>query len=401
MKKLCLALGMSCLAFNASAAEAPTVTLGGKINTQLGYRHQKEQYEHIDSDLSKGKLNNFAIVNNTRVKVTADGVANNGLKYGANIEIYADASGNSDGRPAVIGDKVWSYVESSRYGRVEAGSVKSAANQMHINASTIARGAGGIDGDAMDWIAKKTADNISRGERYIVTPGLPSFCDCKSAANKVNYFTPKYEGVQFGISYTPDVQFFGTAAQTHSVTKTTGDQFRNIAEFSATYEREINKDIKFAVSGVAETGIAKDSTVDREDLKAYEIGGKITYKSVTFAASFSDWLSSGEPVVKASDAKYGANHWTVGAEYNGGIWGASISYLQSKRANLYSNSVPATTASHDKSYNTLKEVSVGFDITPVPGFMPYVEYTYFNFERAATVVNNRGGVLLAGTKIKF
>lgn len=401
MKRLSLALLTTVIASTASAAEGPKVTLGGKINTQAGYRHQKDQFEHIDSDVSKGKLHNFAIVNSTRVKLKADGKAGNGLKYGAHIEIYADASSNSDGRPSLIGDKVWSYVESAKHGRVEAGSVKSAAHQMHINAGSIARATGGIDGDSMDWIAKKTADNLSKGDRFILTPGLPSFCDCKSAANKVNYFTPKYNGVQFGISYTPDVKFFGTASQTHSITRSTGDQYKEITALAATYEKGINKDLSFAIAATGEIGRSKGASADRNNLKAYELGGKVVYKNFALAGSYSDWLSSGEPVNKSTAASYGANHWTIGGEYSQDIWGISVTYLQSKRANSYSSGVPATTATHDNSHNKLREVSIGFDITPMPGFMPYVEYTYFEFERAATLANNTGGVLLAGTKITF
>jgi hypothetical protein len=375
------------------------VTLGGKIDTQMGHREQKDRFNHIDSNPSNARLHDFAIVNNTRIKVKADGKSDAGLKYGAHIELYADSSTNSDGRTG-FGDKVWGYVETN-LGRVEAGSVKSAAHQMRYHAGEIASATGGIDGDARDWVAKKTADNFPIGDRYILTPGLPSFCDCKSGANKISYFTPKYNGVQFGISYTPDVQFFGTTSQTHAITKTTGDQFRDITALAAKYETEY-KGVSIGLSAVGEVGKAKDSTVDRRDLKTYEVGAQFDYKGFSVAGSYNDRLHSGEPVVKLANAKYGGSSWTAGVAYNAGDWTTSLTYLNSKRANLFTNNVPATTAGHDLSYNTLEAVSFGIDCKLIEGFMPYAEYTIFDFKRGtAGVAQNYAKVLLVGSKIKF
>jgi len=398
MRSVYFALGMTVFAISANAAEAPQVTLGGKVDTQVGYREQKEVFKHIDSDPTKAKLHNFAIVNNSRFKVNVDGKGDNGIKYGAHIALYADSSTNSDGRTG-FGDKVWGYVESNR-GRVEAGSVQSAAHQMRYNAGTIASATGGVDGDSRDWVALKTADGFSVGDRYILTPGLPSFCDCKSGANKISYFTPVYNGVQFGISYTPDVQFFGTASQTHVVTQTTGDQFKKITALAAKYDGEY-KGVAYGFSAVGETGKAKDSTVDRRDLRAFEVGTKVSYEGFSVAGSYTDWTHSGAPVMKRVNAKYGGDSWTAGVAYAVDDWTASVTYLNSRRANLYSNNVPVATASHDLSHNKLQAVSFGIDCKMLEGFMPYAEYTIFDFKRSGNTVDNYAKVLLAGAKVSF
>lgn len=400
MKKIIITLLLgSSLGSSAIAAEPLKVTLGGKIDTQVGVVDQEKAFGHIDSDVSKGKLHKFALVNNTRIKVKAESKASNGIKYGANIELYADASANADGTASPIGDKVWSFIE-TKYGRMEAGSVKGATNQMHIYGAVVAKGPGGIDGDYADWIAKKTIDGKSHGERFTLTPGLPTFCDCKSGANKVVYFTPKFKGLQLGASYMPDVQIFGTTSRFQNTSRATGAEFEHIYEGVVKYEGKVSE-YTYAVSLSGEKGNAKSGNLDRENLQAWEVGTQAGYKNFNIAASYSDWGTSGAPVVKNPNAKYGGSHWTLGASYDFGRFGTSVTYMNSRKANLFSGSAPALLADHDLSHNKLELISLGAEYKMAEGLMQYAEVTFFDFDRNAVANNNKGKVFLFGSKLSF
>jgi hypothetical protein len=201
---------------NAVAAEAPKVKLGGSIDTQIGYRKQKVPYDaqqnpdtktEFDKTLGK-KLHSGAIVNDTRLNVNVDG-NHNGLKYGGAVKLFADTSKSSSGNPNNA-DKVSVYLE-SKFGKIEAGSAKSASHNMMISGKDVAKATGGYDGATYNWynnFVVNNQNNLSKNtklnQHFLINAGLPTYCKCKSAANKIVYYTPKFNGLQLGISYVPD-----------------------------------------------------------------------------------------------------------------------------------------------------------------------------------------------------
>lgn len=399
MKKIILTIAGVMLASSALAAEAPKVKLGGSLDTQAGFRKQEGKFRHLDQDTTKSKLNSAALVNNTRINIDVEGKAVQGFTYGARLELYSDASENADRRDvSKIGDKIYGFVE-SKYGRLEAGAVKSATNQMRVDASSIARATGGIDGDFSNWVATNNSGDAY--SRFQVSPGMPTFCDCSSSSNKANYFSPKLAGFQLGLSFTPDVEMIGTVARTHVVTKNSGTSISNVVETTLAYEGKLSA-VTYKLAASGEFGDAKAGTIARNDVKAYLLGGQVGYKGFSVAASYGDWLKSGTPKIKKSGAKYGAENWSLGAAYEYDKLGMSVGYFESKKGNAFVGSIaPATTAEHDLSKNKFRNISVGADYQLAPGFMPYAEVSFFKFDRKAQAENNKGNLVLIGTKLKF
>lgn len=400
MKKYLIAVVMSVFANNAIAAEAPQVKLGGSLNTQIGSISNKGRFKHEKSDVTKGELNSTAIVNDTRIFVDVTGKGSNGIKYGARVELFADASASPSGNTNNA-DRTYLFAESA-FGRLEGGALKGASNQMAINASSIAAATGGVDGAFNNWLPKVKADAAPAGSyysRYQTTPGLPTYIEYISAANKINYFSPKIAGFQFGVSYVPDVQMRGTVSQTHVVTKEEGRGYRNVIDASVKYERKVY-DVDYAASFGAEFGDAKRSTAGdaKQDLKAWVAGAKAGYKGFTVAASYGDWMKSGTPKTKVAGKKYGTEHWTLGAAYTYNDFGISATYLEAKRGNSYSDLIPAT---QDSTKNKFKLLSLGADYKLAQGFKPYVEVSFFEFNRKAEAYNNKGNIALIGTKLTF
>jgi hypothetical protein len=408
MKNYILSVLITGISTNALAAESPKVKLGGEIGTQVIYRNQKSPYNAIqDKDnTSKGnRLHNHAIVNDTRVTVQADGNAN-GLKYGGMIKLFADTSASSSGNTNNA-DEVYGYLE-SKFGRLEGAGTKSAAHKMGINAGSIARATGGIDGDTNLVFNGFTVNNLSNlnnntenDQHFILSPGLPTFCKCRSRANKIVYYTPSFNGLQFGVSYIVDPAIRGTLSQLHSVNKNAGSGFKDVIDAAVRYDGKI-QDVKYGISLSGEKSKAKNGSgkPDRDGIKAWILGGMAEYKGFSVAASYSDWMTTGRPKVRNSNAKFGSTHWTAGVGYEYKNLGVSATYMESKSANTYIGEAVALNA-QETSSSKFKILSLGADYKVAEGLLTYVEVSPFKFDRKASAVNNKGTVVLLGSKLKF
>ncbi|MFI4984155.1 MAG: porin [Rickettsiales bacterium] len=405
MKKIILTVAGIMLATFAFAEEAPKVTLGGSLDTQIGYLEQQSLFRYLNFQASPGNLlNSGAIVNNTRIYIDAQGKASQGFTYGARLELYSDASPNADNRTtSQIGDKIYGFLE-SKYGRVEIGAVKSSANQMRIDVSSIARAAGGSDGDLTNWLSINNGiDNgqVSLYTRFQETPGTTTYADSITTINRVNYFTPKWSGVQLALSYAPDVEMIGTVQQTHLVLKNSGANVRNSLETTLLYEGKTSE-LTYSLALTGEVGKAKPGAVARNDIKAYMLGGQVGYKNLTFVASFGDWLKSATPKIQRPGAKFGSQNWSFGAAYADDKFGASIGYFESRKGNSYVVSqAPSDITLQDLTRNKFRVTSIGLDYQLTPGLMPYAEIDFFTFKRSGQPVNNQGTLFLAGSKLKF
>ena len=419
MKKLLLTTALVALVSPAFAAEkGPTVTLGGSLDTQFGYRQQKSDYrlDNLNSIATTpgNQLSKGGIVNDTRINVKVDGQAH-GFKYGGLVSLNADTSANKY-NSTTVGYQTMVYGE-AKFGRLEAGSYTGAAESLSVSAANIAKATGGIKGDARYWVnpniitaagtATAAPTSALVANTFYVTPSLVSNMDTGLTANaaKVTYYTPKFSGVKLGVSYIPDTEHMGTIANLSGRTKTLsagGNQFafRDVVSGGAMLDHKMN-DVTFKASLLGETGTAKDfaGTTKREHLRAWELGASVAFKGFSLAASYGDLGKSGNNKSVAGVAQKSAksSYWTVGAAYDYSHFGASVTYLESKRG----QSVAATsTAANPKA--SFKNLSFGVDYRVAPGFMPYAEVSAFKLDsKQAAGTKNTGNVFLAGTKLHF
>lgn len=418
MKKLLLTSALVVgFASSALAHTHPTVTLGGMLDTQLGYADQKTTYDTITPGVAAGaKLHKHALVNDTKLHVKVDGHAKNGLKYGGLVMINADTTNNKTNHAAgatgstfsnSVGYYTMAYVQSGM-GRLEAGTYTGAADALKVNAGTIAQATGGIDGDARYWWNPKMNAARSVINSFVITPNLPSNYDTggEDKAAKFTYYSPMWKGFKVGVSYTPDTEQHGTVSHHHIVTKDVvanstnavlaTDFFRggytDVFSGGVHYEGKMKKlNVKAALIG--ETGDAKNAVAaTRHDLSAWEAGLSLNWMGWTVAGSYGDWDNSG--AVKANLGNKKAHYWTLGGAYEYGAWGWSATYLDSRLGN--------GAAAGDRK-NEFTNLSVGIDYKMAPGFMPYVEASFFDMDEklAAGSLSNSGTVVLAGTKLQF
>lgn len=366
-----LLLGTTALLGMAGAAHAagPQVTVGGHIDFQAGIVSQD-----LDTPaLASTKTRDLVFQNDTEVHFNIDGKSDTGLGYGAVIELEADVTSDADSE-GVNADKTYVYLEGA-WGRSEMGNTANAGQTMKVDTSSFAHGTGGADGDWYDFV------NFG-GMSYIAAPDLPLAygTSITEDATKIVYYTPRFSGIQLGVSYTPDSGNGGTAAGFTS--ELNPGQWESVFEAGANYEAQYNN-VGVALSATTQFG---DSEVTaEEDLSAWNVGGSLTFSNFTVGGSYGDW----------DDVTMGGTNWTdgnyfdVGAAYSYGPFGISAAY--------FSGSYEVTgTGDYDAD-----TVTVGTDYQLAPGLMPYAEVTFFELDAPGTASDNDGTVVLVGTELTF
>jgi predicted porin len=140
------------------------------------------------------KGGNFDFYDYARVWPGFDGMAANGLRYGAQLEIRmrTNADARGDTRSQLFYRRIFGYVATPTLGQLRMGTSGGAIELMHVGHLTGAIASGGWDGDF------PTA---------ITGPANPSlFWYSSSGANnstKLTYLSPQFFGFDAGISYAP------------------------------------------------------------------------------------------------------------------------------------------------------------------------------------------------------
>lgn len=383
MKKLLLGSSMlAAVAFAASAqADTPKITVGGVIDWQVG----------VMSDDGDANQRSQAFRNDTEINFNVDGKADNGLGYGAVIVLEADVTADADGE-GTNAAKTFIYLDGS-WGRVEMGSNVSASEALSVDAGSIARATGGIDGD---WYY--FANNIG-GVDYIATPDSPLEYnawlggygnEATQNTNKVSYYTPRWSGFQLGVSYAPNDVDSGqavTRADNRAVVPMADGSNRsrveNVFYGAVNYEGAWDQVGIEAAAGF-ERGDAE--TAAYEDLMAWNAGVKLSYMGFSVAGSYGDWSDSLTlNTANLDDFDY----WTLGGAYEFGPYGISVTYL---------------TSDYDVAgagENEFDNLSIGADYKLAPGLTPYAEISFYDADATGTANDNDGHVFLLGTMLNF
>jgi hypothetical protein len=375
MKKILLGttgLVGAALIATAASAETPKVTLGGFSDFQAGW---------TNDDRDAGLRDNAFRQDNT-VTVKVDGKTDAGLGYGAQIDIQADISGDTD-NGGTNANRTFTYL-SGNWGRAELGGNKSIASTMRVDASTLAVATGGINGEWTSFVNGAP----TTGAGYITTAGLPSQHGSTTAfgdestynATKINYYTPKFAGFQAGFSYTPDNTARGQ----------TVNRAKNDGALGEVYNLGLSYDNQFSgvkVSASATGEFANAGAAASKDVEAYNVGALLGYKGFSVAGSYGDWSDSN--TTRNVDSSY----WTAGLGYEAGPVGLSATYLESTRE--------GGTGVTD---NDFQNIVVGADYKLAPGLTPYAEVSFYDFDnnrKAATTYSNSGTSVILGTQVAF
>ena len=467
LKKIILASAVASVITGSAAHADMSLQIGGNIDAQIGFRNEDSAFERVKPfDTAGDKRRGEAIVHDTTLTFEVFGHTDilGGLNYGGKIVLEADTSSSKYHMPqvtigtlggtnfeldatepesVVIGDPSYELNRNARevmvffdgdWGHLEAGNTYGATKKMQVDAGTVAAGNGGVHGDSGLWINSPLLGNMRTPDFYTnkmafyhvddmflpvllqgsTTQAAPFSTELATAA-KISYYSPNFNGLRFGVTYTPDTDVNGTVSNIATVVEQSsahGFGFEDVFEGGFMYDGSLG-DFGFQLSVLGQTGdvkkrsgstytsrntsIAAASEAKYEDLGGYEIGFATEFMGVGFAASYGehDALLS-----TMNDLEY----YTLGLGYEMGPWAFSVNYMKSEQESKRFSDLAAGNT-FDKTKKAEFENLV-FDVAyQCQGMMPYLQVASFEAVRPEngqdTNIKNDGTVVLVGAKISF
>jgi hypothetical protein len=376
MKKILLGTtAIAAAALYAQSAQAQiTVSLGGYTEFFGAY---------YDDDVPGRTSREFQL--ETEVVVRADGKADNGLLYGAKIELQ---NGQTSG---VTTDEASVYL-SGTWGRIELGDFDGAADTLAIYAPLV--GIEQIDGDAYDFMSANAGGTLFGAQPFFGLVKAPDSGD----ATKIMYLTPRFAGIQAGISYATQNESNG---QDVVALKSNTPSYKDFWEFGANYTGTF-AGFSVAAGATGSMGSGEDrqfppfvgagAATQLEDFFAWQAGAQLGYAGFKFGGGYIDGDDFGAPRnTEAGDA----TAWHVGASYTAGPFAVALTYADAEGA----KSDGVTYASDYKSYGG------GIAYTLAPGFVVQADLMYVDEDVVNTATgftgDNEGYVAVIATRLNF
>lgn len=426
MRNLLLIFGIASFPFFSFADIS--INLNSKYLFELGSRIQKDAYvDQLDyyGDINNpgpsysfypgfGRLStnskNSAFFSKAIIGVKIEGKNDTGFVYGANINLLPRTVYNTSHNGSYT-EKSFLFCESN-IGRIEIGSYYSVETVMNIGAQSVAAAIGGAsDGEwshyyyfngepSKNIYPNITTNNsgglgtnpISLGTSYAYR-AADYFPTDKEGMRKISYVTPKFNGLQLGISYTPDANNPNNLNGTSNSTTSDFQYAKNIVALAGLYEKII-ADFNFSLSAAYSFSGVRDSSfktgVNR--LSDYQIGFKLTKGYISFAASYGD---AGKSLRKKNISfKPKQNYLSLGLGYKINKLSLSVTYLSSKNSEMgggYTYSPPndlnntyfTLTGPGRGSITRLSAYSIGTDYLITQGFKAYTEITFVSVSNPA------------------
>lgn len=273
------------------AAAQLEVTVGGTVGFMAGYADFDGTAFDDGDPIGDFDADGFDFKSESEIVIRADGVADNGLEYGAKVEILTSTNDVSNA------DEVSLYVGGG-WGRLEFGDFDGAADEMKIYAPVV--GIEQIDGDWTDWVG-------GEGSHFL-------WLRDSGDSTKINYYTPDFSGFRLGVAYAPHTGECGDGEEVCIEGDADGipgddEGFENFVELGVAYEGNFGN-IGVIVSAAYTSANGIDGNPDIND---WAVGANLLFGPITVGGAYVDL---------DGDA-WGAN---AGIAYTVGPWGIAASY---------------------------------------------------------------------------
>lgn len=395
MKKILLgstalvAAGMLAGAGEAQAQGTPiAVTVGGYFYNFVGF---------VDQDDRKGagaigKPANVDQQNDGEIWFSIRGQLANGMVIGGRVELEAQTEGDQI-------DETYLFAEGG-FGRFELGQINNVAYRMQYRGPNVGSGFGHNEGNVVNWVVNSTRSPLF--DSALNMTGL-RFGD--NDANKINYYTPRFAGFQFGVSYIPEL-----SQDREGIVPNESDGYNQGFAAGANYVQDFGTWRIAAALGYVRYQAPDGSPND--DPYGYSAGLQLGFGGLTVGGSYmrvKDGRSaagscgfgagtatagntSGTATV-APGCDIDGEAWDVGVQYVSGPASVSLSYLHG--TNKGTIGVPG----EDKHWNV---TLVGrYTLAPGIALMAALFHAEFNGKDAGSGFDNEGTGVVGGLLLNF
>jgi len=302
MKKVLLgtsAIALACAFASPAAAAEWEVKVGGYSNQAIGYGNSNPDFG-IASDGTpvpgaKGSFDGVDVLSNTEVFFLPSITLDNGVKFGMNIQLEGNTSGDQI-------DESYMYITGS-FGEIDIGSENSAGYKMTYAAPSVAKVP--INSGSMSaWIPF----DVGGSDLFRGTLGS-SFIEVgeNNDSQRITYYTPRIAGFQIGASYARD------GKQDSSSATDSDTNLHDIFDVGANYVNTFG-DFNVAISGRYGTASAPGA----KDPEVWSAGAQLGYAGFTIGGAYAKSAKSGNQ---------NGYSWDAGASYETGPWAFSGEYF--------------------------------------------------------------------------
>lgn len=314
-------LAAGAFASAAQASDPVKLQLGGYSENYMVGASQSGDFK---DGPAANATNNFDFQSDSEVWFIGKTTLDNGMTIGVQVEL--EAGSNASSQTDTI-DESYIYLE-GKYGKVILGSEDDVVYLSHVGAPDASYIGGGVTDGSINNIMPK-------GTGVSALDTIEAFT---GDANKISYFTPKFYGLQAGVSYVPsnDRQGDDGNATSETIGKI-ANTFDDAWAFTVNYSTDL--------SGVGVKATAGYITMDANSINAEKSttvqnvrgGLALSYQGFTLGGSVSRLIAANGA---ASGLGTGVNNiaakdgfaWDAGLQYAEGPYAVSFGYEHSKVA---------------------------------------------------------------------
>ncbi len=413
----------------AAAQTAPEVQSPGTITVRLNGRvnwYASVEASSLDNNSSTGtKTATTNFLSYMRLYPGFDGVAANGLHYGAAAELRvngAPAAGEetSSGEETFYVFQAYGYFGLPKFGQISVGQ-QNGPSAIFETGTFEGFNDGGWNGDAEGMVPEAANP---------VYPYPDSDPANDQATDKIVYLSPTLAGFQFAVGFTPNQSASGAFYANPPVSVSTpiaGGLPRNELDIGGQYTKTfgpvgVQVGVDYTTAGqVAYTG-TEPTTIPTAYHDLNILGGGATVTVAGFTVGGSSYygsynLGDGDAYQLQPDGGSNGIAWLVGGTYTAGPFIAGASFFNTNVTGDIPGGVDAgsgatiTSAGLTTGQQRDDGVAAGMTYTLVPGVSLFVDYLYglrhqggYDFEtgNAGTANNNTQAQLFGvGTQIQW
>jgi hypothetical protein len=298
------------VAGNAAAADRINIGVHGYHQQFLAAVNQHYQIKGQNASGANQHTNLVTEKHNSEICFVGQTTLDNGITFGVNVQLEGNTSGDQI-------DESYLFVQSDSLGQIIMGDENNAGYLLHVTAPD-----GGISLDSGDL----TSDSMW------VNPGLTLFNTAINTTNlrfqdndsgKISYISPRFAGVQLGVSFIPN---FDPGGDNNSSLKNTGAQINNGWAGGINWKEDFNGfGVQLSGGYLWGDNAASSITGNDDNLNAWNTGAQFSYAGFSFGGAYArGWGGGGGNA--GNGLRANSRGWTVGAAYEIGPYKVGIDY---------------------------------------------------------------------------